>query len=117
MLSSAGGEVLFVAGQDATRPDGEIDSDDFTEQFETALAKSVRVVVDAGGSAPDIGRITIYVTDIETYLARRSEIGDAYRKWMGRHFPAMSLVEVSRLVDPRAKVEIEVTAIIGEGSV
>jgi enamine deaminase RidA (YjgF/YER057c/UK114 family) len=90
-------------------------SDDFTEQFAAALAKSMSVVAEAGGSAPAIGRMTIYVTEIETYRARRAEIGQVYRERMGSHFPAMSLVEVTRLVHPRAKVEIEVTAIITDG--
>jgi enamine deaminase RidA (YjgF/YER057c/UK114 family) len=115
MLSPVGGRVLFVAGQDAVGPDGAMASDDFTEQFAAALAKSMSVVAEAGGSAPAIGRMTIYVTEIETYRARRAEIGQVYRERMGSHFPAMSLVEVTRLVHPRAKVEIEVTAIITDG--
>ena len=113
MLAPAGGRVLFVAGQDAANPDGEVDTDDFVEQFDLALAKALTVVTEAGGTARDIGRMTIYVTDLDAYHAARPEIGQAYRARMGRHFPAMALVEVSRLVDPRGKVEIEATAVLG----
>jgi enamine deaminase RidA (YjgF/YER057c/UK114 family) len=66
----------------------------------------------AGGHARDIGRMTIYVTDLDAYREARAEVGAAYRAHMGKHFPAMALVEVSRLVDPRGKVEIEATAVL-----
>lgn len=112
MLASSGGRLLFVAGQDATGPDGVMASHDFVEQFGIALAKSVKVVEEAGGTAADIGRMTIYVTEMDTYVAERPRIGEVYREHMGRHFPAMALLEVSGLVDPSAKVEIEVTAVL-----
>lgn len=112
MLAPEGARVLFVAGQDAANADGEVTTDDFVEQFDLALAKTLTVVTEAGGGAKDIGRMTIYVTDLDAYRAARGPIGEAYRARMGRHFPAMALVEVSRLVDPRGKVEIEATAVL-----
>lgn len=112
MLGPAGGRVLFVAGQDAAGPEGEVTTDDFVEQFEIALRKAVTVVRRAGGEPEDVGRLTIFVSDLDAYRTSRREIGVAYRSLMGRHFPAMALVEVSRLLDPRAKLEIEATAVI-----
>lgn len=117
MLSPPGGRVLFVAGQDAAEPAGAVATDDMVEQFEAALAKTLAVVREAGGRAHDIGRMTIYVTDLAAYWGSRKEIGEAYRARMGRHYPAMALVEVSRLVDPRGKVEIEATAILPASAV
>ena len=111
MLAPANGRLLFVAGQDAAEQGGVI-TDDFVEQFRVALDKSLTVVREAGGGPESIGRMTLYVTELDTYRQARPEIGEVYRSFMGRHFPAMALVEVVRLVDPRAKVEIEVTAVI-----
>jgi len=114
MLGPAGARVLFVAGQDAADAGGEVTTDDFVEQFGIVLEKIVLVVTEAGGTAESIGRMTIFVTDLDAYRSSRKEIGEAYRAHMGRHFPAMALAEVSRLVDPRAKVEIEATAVLTE---
>ena len=112
MLGPEGGRMLFVAGQDAAEPEGEVTTTDFTAQFGLALEKMLTIVEAAGGRAEDIGRMTIYVTDLDTYRAERPRLGDVYRASMGRHFPAMALVEVKRLVDPLALVEIEATAVI-----
>ena len=112
MLAPREGRLLFVAGQDAAEPEGHVTTDDFVEQFDLVLHKVLSVVRAAGGRAEDIGRLTIYVTDLDAYRALRPEIGRVYRTRMGKHFPAMALVEVSRLVDPRAKVEIEATAVL-----
>ena len=112
MLGPTGGRVLFVAGQDAANPDGEVTTDDFIEQFDIALGKTMKVVTEAGGDAEAIGRMTLFVTDLDAYRSGRQEIGKVYRSHMGRHFPAMALMEVSRLVDPRGLVEIEATAVI-----
>ena len=113
MLAAEGGRLLFVAGQDAANAEGEVVAEGFVEQFDIALRKTLAVVRDAGGDAESIGRMTVYVTDMEAYRASRSEIGAVWRSHMDRHFPAMALMEVSRLVDPRGKVEIEATAVIG----
>lgn len=112
MLAPAGGRILFVAGQDAAEPGGVVTEDDFVEQFAIALGKAVTVVREAGGGPEDIGRITVFVRDMDEYLARRPDLRETYRSLMGRHYPAMALVAVSRLVDPRAKVELEATAVI-----
>lgn len=113
MLGSPGGRILFVAGQDAANPDGEVTTDDFIEQFDIAMGKTMAVLREAGGDAKSVGRMTIYVTDLDAYRDDRKRIGEVYRRHMGRHFPAMALMEVSRLVDPRGQVEIEATAVIG----
>lgn len=115
MLAPAAGRILFVAGQDAATTDGEVQTDDFVEQFEVALRKTLAVVRAAGGEPESIGRMTVFVTDMEAYLAARSEIGAVWRSQMDRHFPAMALMEVTRLVDARAKIEIEATAVLEEG--
>ena len=112
MLAPAGGRVLFVAGQVASDETGRIVADDFAEQFGVALGNCVSVVREAGGSARDIGRLTIYVTDMEAYRNSLEALGPVYREAMGRHFPAMALVRVAELVDPAAKVEIEATAVL-----
>lgn len=117
MLGPVDGRILFVAGQDASEREGVVTEDDFVEQFAIALGKAVTVVREAGGGPEDIGRLTIYVTDMDTYLGSRGDLRDAYRSLMGRHYPAMALVQVSRLVDPRAQVEIEATAVIKDFSV
>lgn len=112
MLAPAGGRVLFVAGQTARDPDGTIVSRDFVEQFATALGHVVTVVEAAGGSPRDIGRMTVFVTSLEEYRASLKRLGAAYREHMGRHYPAMALLEVSGLVDEGARVEIEATAVL-----
>jgi len=112
MRGPVAGRMLFVAGQDAAEPEGEVTTDDFVEQFGMALGKAVTVIREAGGGPEDIGRITIFVTDVEEYRSSRHEIGLEYRALMGKHYPAMALVQVGALVDPRAKVELEVTAVI-----
>jgi enamine deaminase RidA (YjgF/YER057c/UK114 family) len=112
MLAPPGGRVLFVAGQDAAEPGGEVATDDFVEQFRRALDKVLIVVRAAGGGPEDLGRMTVFVTDLDAYRASRRALGGVWRDAMGRHYPAMALVEVQRLVDPRALVELEATAVI-----
>lgn len=109
MLASAGSRILFVAGQTAGSA-GEITTDDFVEQFAEALRSVLAVVREAGGGPEHVGRMMIYVTDIEAYRSSLKTLGEAYREQMGYHFPAMALVEVTRLVSPKARVEIEATA-------
>jgi enamine deaminase RidA (YjgF/YER057c/UK114 family) len=108
MLAPAQGRLLFVAGQTARgTPKG-----DFVEQWAGALRSVVEVVRAAGGEPHHIGRLTIYVTDMGAYRSNLQAIGDAYRSIMGKHYPAMALVEVRSLVEPDAMVEIEATAVI-----
>ncbi|GMV05663.1 MAG: enamine deaminase RidA [Gemmatimonadota bacterium] len=116
MLAPAGARILFVAGQDAAEPEGVVTEEDFVEQFGIALGKAVTVVREAGGGPEDIGRLTVFVADVAEYRARRGELKDVYRAHMGRHYPAMALVQVAALVDPLAKVEIEATAMIRDFS-
>ncbi len=115
-LAPAGGRLLFVAGHTAAGEDGRVpeDASDFSDQFARALDRVLTVVEEAGGGPEDIGRLTIYVTDMDAYVAARGRIGEAYRARMGRHYPAMALLEVRRLVDEGAVVEIEATAVIPE---
>jgi enamine deaminase RidA (YjgF/YER057c/UK114 family) len=115
MLAPPGSRLLFVAGQIASDREGEMRTPEFVDQFRLALANAVTVVEAAGGGPADIGRLTIYVTDIDAYRGALSELGAAYRSVMGRHFPAMALVAVSHLVHPQAMVEVEATAVIGTG--
>ena len=112
LLAEAGGRLLFVAGQIAWDENQKIVSDDFVEQFDRALENVVSVVKAAGGKPDNIARLVIYVTDKIEYRERTKEIGDRYRKHMGKHFPAMVLVEVKGLLDDRAKVEIEGMAVL-----
>lgn len=111
MLAPAGGRVLFVAGQTACEQSGQPPAG-FVEQFGKALENVLAVVREAGGGPEHIGRLTIFVTDLAAYRAGLKPLGDTYRKAMGRHYPAMALVQVAGLVDPRALVEIEATAVI-----
>jgi enamine deaminase RidA (YjgF/YER057c/UK114 family) len=107
-----GGRTLFVAGQIGWTAEGTLVSDRFVDQFDQALANVLAVVAEAGGAADSLGRLTIYVVDKTEYLQAQKEIGERYRARMGRHYPAMTLVEVKSLLEPGAKVEIEATAVI-----
>jgi enamine deaminase RidA (YjgF/YER057c/UK114 family) len=111
MLFPAGGRVLFVAGQIGWDKDGQF-VDGLTAQFELALKNILEVVRAAGGGPESIGRLTIYVIDRNDYAAKVKEIGRAYRAVLGKHFPAMALVQVAGLLEPRALVEIEATAVV-----
>src|SRR5690606_17264674 len=91
MLAPAGGRVLFVAGQDAAGPDGSVTTDDCLEQFARALGKTLDVVRASGGAPEHVGRLTIYVTDLDAYRAARPRLGEVWRAAMGRHYPAMAL--------------------------
>ncbi len=112
MLAPEGNHILFVAGQAASDSSGAVAPVGFVEQFAKALENIITVVKEAGGGPQNIGRLMIYVTDMEAYLATRKPLGEAYRGLMGRHYPAMALVEVKGLVDSNALVEIEATAVL-----
>jgi enamine deaminase RidA (YjgF/YER057c/UK114 family) len=109
---AAEGRQLFVAGQIGWNAQQEIVSDDFVEQAEQALKNIVEILAEGQARPEDLVRLTWYVTDKREYLARSSEVGQAYRRVIGRHFPAMTLVQVMSLVEDRAKVEIEATAVV-----
>jgi enamine deaminase RidA (YjgF/YER057c/UK114 family) len=112
MLARAEGRMLFIAGQTARDGSGRVPASDFVTQFDRALGNVLTVLRQAGGTPSDIGRFTIYVTDVAQYRASLKPLGAAYRRQMGTHFPAMALVEVKALVDERALVEIEATAVL-----
>ena len=106
------GELLFVAGQVGWTREGRVVGPDFVSQFQRALENVIDVVWAAGGKPADIARMVVYVTDKSEYAARAREIGEVWGARMGRHYPAMALVEVKGLLDDEAKVEIEATALV-----
>ena len=113
MLAPAGSRILFVAGQIGW--DGErklVGLGDFAAQFAQALRNVVAVVRAAGGKPEHVARVTLYVTDKRQYVAAREAIGASWREIVGKHYPAMALVEVSGLLEPGALVEIEATAAV-----
>jgi enamine deaminase RidA (YjgF/YER057c/UK114 family) len=112
VLCPAGGRLLFVAGQIAWDAEQRIVSADFVEQFDRALANVLAVVAAAGGKPGDVARLTVYVTDKQAYLRGVKEVGACWRARLGRHYPAMALVEVKSLLEDAAQVEIEGVAIL-----
>jgi len=108
----AEGKVLFIAGQIGWNEKEQFESDDFVAQVEQALKNIVAVLHAAGGKPEHIARLTWYVTDKKEYLSRLADVGAAYRRTLGAVFPTMSLVQVVALVEDRAKVEIEATAVL-----
>ena len=113
VLTEPGGRLLFIAGQVAWDRQQQIVSTNLVEQFDRALANVITVVNEAGGTPEQIARLIIYVTDKDEYRSSMKEIGGRYRARMGKHFPAMVLVEVAGLLEDRAKVEIEAVAVLG----
>ncbi len=112
VLADAGGTFLFVAGQVGWNKEQTIVSENFVEQFDRALENVIAVVTEAGGSPNHIARLVIYVTDKKEYKLSLKEIGETYRARMGKHYPAMVLVEVRGLLEDNAKVEIEAIAVL-----
>ena len=111
VLVSGAGQLLFVAGQIAWDAGQQlVGRGDLARQFDQALANVLAVVSAAGGKPEHVVRMTVYVTDKRAYLAQTSAIGAAWRLRMGRHFPAMALVQVADLLEDGAQVEIEATA-------
>ena len=108
---AATGRQIFVAGQVGWNAEQRFESDDFVAQVERALGNIVAVLAEADAGPEHIVRLTWYVTDKREYLARLNDVGRAYRRVIGRHFPAMTLVQVAALLEDRAKVEIEATAV------
>lgn len=106
------GRILFVAGQIGWNANSKIVSDRFVDQFDQALANVLQVVSAAGGTHESVARLTIYVIDKAEYVSAMKEVGERYRAHMGRHYPAMTLVEVKGLLEPGAQVEIEATALL-----
>ena len=112
----AEGRTLYLGGQIGWNGDQVFETHDFIGQMEQALKNIVTLVETAGGTVSDITRLTWFVTDKKEYVARQREIGEAYRRVMGKHFPAMSVVVVAGLIEDEALIEIEATAVLaGQG--
>jgi enamine deaminase RidA (YjgF/YER057c/UK114 family) len=110
-VAAQGGQV-FVAGQIGWNARQEVVSDDFVAQVEQALRNIVDILAEAGARPEHLVRLTWYVTDKREYLARTKEVGQVYQRVIGRHYPAMTLVQVVALLEERARVEIEATAVV-----
>ncbi|MBV8727327.1 MAG: RidA family protein [Candidatus Eremiobacteraeota bacterium] len=108
----AEGHYVAIAGQIGWNERHELTTDDFLDQARQALQNIVAVLAEAGGQSTHLVRMTWYVTDKQQYLATAHRLGDVYREVIGPHYPAMTVVEVKSLLEDRAKVEIEATAII-----
>ena len=109
---AARGTQIFVGGQIGWNAQQQFETDDFIAQCEQSLRNVLAVLHEAGAGAEHMVRMTWYILDRVEYNARLGELGAAYRAVMGRNFPAMSCVQVAGLVEARAKVEIEVTAVL-----
>ena len=111
----ASGKIVCLAGQIGWNPATlEFESDEFAEQTRQALHNIVMLLLEAGGRPHDLVRLTWFILDRDEYMVARRAIGAAYREIIGEHFPPMSVVIVSGLLETRARVEIEATAVIGE---
>lgn len=108
----AQGRMVFTGGMIGWNANEEFESDSFADQAEQTLKNIVAVLAEAGGKPEHIVRLTWYVTDKQEYLSQQKQLGSAYRRVIGNHFPAMALVQVAALVEDRAKVEIEATAVL-----
>ena len=111
----ADGVMIFIGGQIGWTGEQRFESDDFVAQIEQALRNILAILAEAGARPDHIVRLTWFILDRREYLARLEEVGEAYRRVMGRHFPSMTMVQVSALIEERAKVEIEATAVIPRG--
>jgi enamine deaminase RidA (YjgF/YER057c/UK114 family) len=110
----AGGRMVFVAGQVGWDAQQKFQSAELAPQFEQALKNVLAVLAEAGGKPEHVCRLTAYCCDKAAYLAARPALGRIWRTLMGRHFPAMSMIFVSDLLDAPGKIELEATAVIPE---
>ena len=108
------GRPLFIAGMVGWDENEQFQSDDFAAQFKQVLLNIAACIETAGSRVDCIGRMTVYVTDRQEYINSLKEVGEAWREVMGKHYPAMALVEVKALLEVGAKVEIETTAVVPE---
>ena len=112
---AARGTTVFVGGQVGWNAQQQFESDDFVAQARQALSNVVAILAEAGARPEHIARMTWYVVDKREYVASYRALGVVYRELVGRHFPAMTAVEVAALIEDRARVEIEVTAVVPDG--
>ena len=111
---AATGRQVFIAGQIGWTGEGKWEAKDFAGQFRQTLKNTLAVLAEAGGKPEHIVRMTWYILDKKEYLGAIREVGAAYRELIGRHYPAMAVVQVSGLIEDEAKLEIETTAVIPE---
>ena len=111
-VEAPAGRLVFVAGQVGWNAAQKFESEDLAPQFAQALTNILAVLAEAGGRAEHICRITAYCRDKPAYLAARPQLGRIWRERMGRHYPAMSMIFVSDLLDSPGKIELEATAVI-----
>ena len=112
-IAVQGGTLVFIAGQVGWNEKQQFASEAIAPQFDQALRNVLAVLAEAGGKPTDICRMTAYCCDKPAYLAARSELGAIWRKHMGKHFPAMSMIFVVDLLDSPGKIELEATAVVG----
>ena len=115
-IAATPGRIVFIAGQVGWDAQQRFQSEDIVPQFDQALKNVLEVLAQAGGRAEHICRITAFCCDKPAYLAARPQIGRTWRALMGKHFPAMSMIFVSDLLDSPGKIELESTAVIPEGA-
>ena len=108
----AQGKLVFVAGQVGWDDTGTFRAQDFVGQVRQCLENTLAVLSEAGAGSEHVARMTWYITDREEYLSNLEGLGLAYRELMGRHFPAMTMVQVAALIEPEAMVEVETTAVV-----
>ncbi|HYM48981.1 MAG TPA: RidA family protein [Candidatus Limnocylindrales bacterium] len=111
-IVAAPGRAVYLAGQTATGPDGEIVGDTLTAQFKVAADNLLTALEAAGGRPEHLVSMQIFVTDVKLYRLALKPIGVAYRERFGKHYPAMALLEVSGLFDPAALIELQAVAVI-----
>ncbi|AWE52954.1 MULTISPECIES: RidA family protein [Streptomyces] len=109
---ATGSRVVFLAGQTALDTDGKVTGETLPEQFERALGNLLTALAAAGGTPADLARVTVYATDVADYRDRAAELGRVWRRLAGRDYPAMAVVEVVRLWDERAVVELDGFAVL-----
>jgi enamine deaminase RidA (YjgF/YER057c/UK114 family) len=111
-VAARGGRLVFLAGQAAVGPDGQIVGDGVVEQFERAFANLLAALGAAGGAPGDLASLTVYIVDMDDYRAHSREIGEVWRRLAGRDYPAMAAVGVQRLWDPGLLVELQAIAVV-----
>ncbi|WP_432130261.1 RidA family protein [Streptomyces tendae] len=109
---ATGARVVFLAGQTALDTDGKVAGDTLPAQFERALTNLLTALRAAGGTPADLARVTVYATDVAAYRTHAAELGRSWRELAGRDYPAMAVVEVVRLWDERALVELDGFAVL-----
>ena len=114
-IAVRGGTTVYIAGQIGCNEQGVVEEKSFAGQFRQVLKNTLAVLAQAGGNPEHIVRMTWYITDKREYLGALKEAGAAWRELMGRHYPAMAVVQVGALVEDAAKVEIESIAVVPEG--